>query len=567
MKRAMSKKRRKARVRNQKNEVDVLSRLTVKPIAESTGNLSIGGDLLKKSIEQLKVGDWDSLTQLDNSDLESYQEHAELALLAGLGSLQLGKVSDAKRLFLLAKKWGSSNKKISRILISGVYNTLGRAACISGKKVANEYFENSIKLSNFDHSIPLSLNEVRRLTCERVESQTSQVGLPLPKVLMIDSTPVGHASATGQLKQTFLKNWTKSSFLQIWEKVNHPASTLHMIELGQPIEDSRNTVFSIDDLLDKCRLFNPDVVYFRPVDLQLLFEVAERIVSELGKPLVIHMMDDWPERLHSADSIKYTKLDASLRSLLLHTTTCLSICDHMSTAYKARYGGDWIALANGADPSDFKTKSWAERSLVSDSPPFVIRYMGGLADDMTLDSVKDIAEAVDSLQKEVRVSFEIFTMDWCIKKAKLELESFSGVSVNPLVDLKNYHTFLSESDALVIAYNFDSNSIDYVRLSLANKMPECLASGAPLLVYGPPEIATIDYLRRADCTKMVEVRDQIVLCNAIKELVLQPDVCQALSEKARDFVGQNLKKKNVQKQFLHHMIRAKCATKVSGLIH
>src|SRR3546814_6672763 len=38
----------------------------------------------------------------------------------------------------------------------------------------------------------------------------------LPRLLMVDSTPLGHVSATGQLKKTFLEGWPDASFLQVW---------------------------------------------------------------------------------------------------------------------------------------------------------------------------------------------------------------------------------------------------------------------------------------------------------------------------------------------------------------
>lgn len=385
----------------------------------------------------------------------------------------------------------------------------------------------------------------------------------IPRLLMIDSTPVGHTSATGQLKQTFLGDWPKESFLQIWES-GGKKSVLHAIELGESIESSQTTPLSPDAIVEKVRAFQPDVIYFRPIDSENIFDIAERIVAAINKPLVIHMMDDWPERLRLSDAHKSSKLDAALRRFAARATKHLSICDAMSATYKVRYGGDWLPLANGVDPTEFPAKDWTKRAPVSLTNPFVIRYMGGLADDMTYASVKDIALAVSSLQEQCPIRFEIHTMDWYRPKAEQDFGKLPGASVNSLVEEQNYRRFLSETDALVIAYNFDAKSIGYIGLSLANKMPECLVTGVPLLAYGPPEVATIDYLKKAGCALVVDSRNKESLRTAIQTLVTQPDHFRQLGVSARAFVAKNLTKNMVQQKFRDAMILAKGSTIIAA---
>lgn len=56
---------------------------------------------------------------------------------------------------------------------------------------------------------------------------------------------------------------------------------------------------------------------------------------------------------------------------------------------------------------------------------------------------------------------------------------------------------LSEADLLVLPINFDPRSARYIRLSMPTKVPAYMASGTPILVYGPPGIATVRYAERA----------------------------------------------------------------------
>lgn len=372
------------------------------------------------------------------------------------------------------------------------------------------------------------------------------------KLLMIDSTPVGHTSATGQLKQTLLGDWPAGDFLQIWE-TGGQTSSLCSMQIGQSMDSNRFFPLSLDAALEMCRKFDPDVIYFRPVDSDVLFAAAGSIVSALSKPLVIHMMDDWPERLKLSDLKRYQILDGALRHLLGRASQRLSICKAMSDAYRVRYGGEWLPLANGVDVAEFPSKDWTNRPPVSLQSPFVIRYMGALADDMTYSSVREIALAVSNLQSICSVRFEIYTMDWCRPKAENDLGQLLGVSVYPLVDDQHYKHSLAEADALVIAYNFDPKSISYMGLSLANKMPECLASGAPLIAYGPLEVATIRYLKETECAQVVELRDQQLLADAIKALVVDLSYCKRLGKNARTYVVEHLSKELVQNKFKNYL--------------
>jgi glycosyltransferase involved in cell wall biosynthesis len=373
-----------------------------------------------------------------------------------------------------------------------------------------------------------------------------------PKLLMLDSTPVGHASATGQIKQTFLGDWPASSFLQIWE-TGGKNSSLHSFRLGQSIDQSRAVEIGVSEAIELCRDFQPDVIYFRPVDSESLFAFAEQIAAVIGKPLVIHMMDDWPKRLKTIDNVKFHKLDRALRRLLTLASQRLSICQAMSDVYETRYGGKWFPLANGVDLSECEGKDWLKRQPISQTSPFVIRYMGGLADDMSYSSVRDIAIAVSGLQATIAVRFEIYTMNWYRTKAGQDIGSLPGVSVHPLVGEEIYKQSLTEADALVIAYNFDSHSVSYTSLSLANKMPECLASGAPLIAYGPIEVATILYLKEAECAQTVVNRDQESLVAAILELARDKSLCQRLGEQARAHVARSCSKQLVQQKFKKYL--------------
>ena len=130
-------------------------------------------NLLERSRTQWQFGDWESLSKLERDTLQHHPDRAKLALMAAAGHLQQGSRETARQFTRLAQEWGCSKKLISQILISGVHNSLGRAAAVSGQtQRALQHFQWSIK-AGAAHS------EVRLLAQARVNHQLSQLGLPL----------------------------------------------------------------------------------------------------------------------------------------------------------------------------------------------------------------------------------------------------------------------------------------------------------------------------------------------------------------------------------------------------
>ena len=371
-----------------------------------------------------------------------------------------------------------------------------------------------------------------------------------PRILVIDSTPIGHVSATGQIKKMFLEKWHPDSILQIWQS-SGGESNICLYKVGQDIGAARNSKLSRPEIIERCKQFSPDVVYFRPIDSEALFDITQEVLQVTKSSLMVHIMDDWPERLiFDGNQELHGALDGKLRGLLQQASTRLSICREMSDVYERRYGGDWFPLANGVDISNFPRKNWGIRPSPSSANPFVVRYMGALADDLNFDSICDIARVISQIGKQYHVVFEIYTMPWYLDKAKMEFSDYANVFVHGLVNEDVYAEKICSADAIVITYNFDSRSYAYIGLSLANKLPECLATGVPILAYGPMKVATISTIFDLHCAKVVSVRDDSVLRNGLLSLINDFSECNRLGEYGRKLAEERFAKDVVQAKFL-----------------
>lgn len=141
-------------------------------------------NLLERSRTQWQLGDWSNLAQLDPDTLHHHPDRAKLALLAAAGHLQNSCHQTAKQFIRLAQDWGCSKKLISEVLVSGVYNGLGRAALILGQNQrALTHFKTSAATANqrVDTALwgeTIALREGLRLGL--LPQAATQLGMPAP---------------------------------------------------------------------------------------------------------------------------------------------------------------------------------------------------------------------------------------------------------------------------------------------------------------------------------------------------------------------------------------------------
>jgi hypothetical protein len=128
-------------------------------------------NLFERSRTQWQFGDWTSLAGLNRNTLQHHPDRAKLSLLAAAGHAQLGDAEQARQYIRLARDWGCSKKLISQVLISGVHNSLARAAAAGGQAHKTAvHFESAIRIGmpNLDSLL---------MTQARAQQQLNDMGL------------------------------------------------------------------------------------------------------------------------------------------------------------------------------------------------------------------------------------------------------------------------------------------------------------------------------------------------------------------------------------------------------
>ena len=374
----------------------------------------------------------------------------------------------------------------------------------------------------------------------------SAINREYARILIIDPTPLGSNSATGQIKKTLFGHIPLTNILQVWEHTGLDPG----LRIYKPSDElDPNAIppcISEQDALSALERFSPTIVYFRSTASELLHLFHQTVVNKFDIPSIMHVMDDWEARMlwdqgNRSESSRNT-LSRLLRVSMQCSQVRLSICKQMSREFARRYSCNWIDLANAVDLDSSGGRDIARRDFLSVAGvrTLSVKYMGGLAEDMNSQSIFEIANEIDRLSGEgVKVQFDIYTMDWYMAWAKQNLSRFKSVKINPLVPDDKYAETMSTADILIAAYNFDEKSIAYTKLSMANKLPEILATGRLLFAYGPAEIATIEEISSNELGVAVCMHDTELLRGQLQEVLLNDDLRMAKSKSANYYARNN----------------------------
>lgn len=371
--------------------------------------------------------------------------------------------------------------------------------------------------------------------------------------MLIDHTAIGDGSATGELKAALFKEWPADRLMQLYQRSAHSFGL--RTGAGNRRFATPETGAASGSLLKAISRFDPQLILYRMAALPSLVDLhsaAMDVIAGSKAPLAVWIMDDWPGAVEKSASPLYSTFAGEWRSLVRLADWRLSIGEMMSRALEERYGVPFEPFANGVDPTE-----WRE-TAGKNSGDVTLRYAGSLAENMTLDSVVRIADAVERVAAEgVSIAFEINTRPFWRERAAGRFAAFKHTRFTE-GDLTRdaYRAWLSSADIGVVAYNFDKASTNYVRYSMANKLPECLASGAALLAHGPEDVATIAFLKESKVGALAIEPDVARLAEIIRGLAATPERRKTIGEAGRRLALEKLDIREIRNRFLRGALKA-----------
>lgn len=290
--------------------------------------------------------------------------------------------------------------------------------------------------------------------------------------------------------------------------------------------------------------FDCDVIYAQAQSREdVLFCLA--VQHYLGKPMVFHMMDDWPSTIKKRGLLRNwwsKRIDTEIRLLFDRSTALLSISEYMADEYKRRYGKDFLTFHNPVNISFWKEYQKKDLDL-SDTPTIMYAGRIGLGIDSSLQL---IAEAVAIVNSDLGISLRFVVQS---QEEPSWIKKYQHVSHQPFAPYADIPAILSNADFLIIPYDFSKNAINYIKYSMPTKAPEYMACGTPIIVLAPGETAIAENARKHRWAAVVSQNSKHELADTIKHLIRDKTRRDELSANSTRFSEENYGSENIRARF------------------
>lgn len=312
--------------------------------------------------------------------------------------------------------------------------------------------------------------------------------------------------------------------------------------------------FGLSDYIKKTELseefcawlkdYNPDVVYVQTSSRDaILFCLL--LDSYLKKPLIFHMMDDWPSIINEKGLFKkywQKKIDLEFRRLLDKASVLMSISDEMTREYKIRYNKNFITFHNPINIEFWKKYQRTSYEL-KESPTILYAGRIGLGIDTSLEL---IARALQQVNEKLKISSKFIIQT---KEKPSWISLYKNVVHNDFVSYSDLPKVFSEADFLLLPYDFSPKSIKYIRFSMPTKAPEFMISGTPIILFAPRETAIVKYAEEYNWAKVITETNINGLSEAIKQLIENKDLRHQIALNAIKIAEKNHNSVDVTTQF------------------
>ena len=295
--------------------------------------------------------------------------------------------------------------------------------------------------------------------------------------------------------------------------------------------------------------FRPEVIYTF-LGSRGVVRLARRLAAATGAPVVVHMMDDWPQTRYRGAALSpllRAASDRELRALFRMAALRMGIGQAMCDEYRRRYGLEFLPFHNVLDIEAWQPHVRREWNAAT---PLKLLYAGSILPDAQRDSLVDVAEAVEELRRDgFPAELHLHTPFGRNDPERGRFDGRPGVILGDAPEGATIAQHLAGADVLVLPVNFDEATVKYVRLSFPTKLPAYLLSGTPILAYGPTAVEQIRLAAAEGWGHVVPRRERNVLKSAVRELGESLARRESLGRRAQEVARRDHDAERVRPQF------------------
>lgn len=251
----------------------------------------------------------------------------------------------------------------------------------------------------------------------------------------------------------------------------------------------------------------PELIFVAPGAQELLYDIAMSIAREMQLPMVTYVCDDFYFAEAASGfwgNLRRKRLRGKISALARESSMTITICPELAYLYQERLGVSAMHLL--ACPA-FSLKP--VKSSYRDTPRHMT-YMGNLSCGRG-QSLFEIGQTLDYLNKNTSSDYSLDIYTNSERKELLQqLASCPAIRLHGFVTGDEYAKVFDGAEAFVHVESFEERNRERVRYSVSTKIIECLASGKPLIAYGPKDVASMAYLRRNGCAFLAQSQDDLL---------------------------------------------------------
>lgn len=239
---------------------------------------------------------------------------------------------------------------------------------------------------------------------------------------------------------------------------------------------------------------DPTCVFVAPGAAGFLYDMAMTIAGERRIPIVTYLCDEFyfvkaPKR--PLERLRLKRLKGKMEALLGASRHLVVISPELAEAYRV-FGLPTTVLMTGAEIPAAEKPGGAEQ-------PDTLCYFGNIRCNRH-HSLGEVGRTLDAINGELGTAYrlKIYTAEQD-ERILAPLRAWDSVELAGFAAGAEYEKALTQAGLLLHAEAFDPDSVDRVKHSVSTKIADYLASGVPVVAYGPEGIASMAHLTRHDC--------------------------------------------------------------------
>lgn len=238
---------------------------------------------------------------------------------------------------------------------------------------------------------------------------------------------------------------------------------------------------------------NPEVVIICPTTPASLI-LGYKVVQRLNCPYLIYIMDDWLAKVNTI--WLSSSVQQYVKQVLQKADGWLMISDQLKCDLQERYQVIPPTSLIVHNPVDLASLPAPDFSIHHGT--FKIIYAGSIW-VMHYDAVAIVAETVFQLRNEGHdIEFILHTPSPFWQEYQDFWESRQVVN-GGMIPYDDLHLYLQKGDLLLVASSFLPEYAHITRSSVQTKITDYMASGRPILAYGPGYSACNQFIKKWKC--------------------------------------------------------------------